>query len=270
MANGLERWSDHTFMSDPGDHASAVADLRADIDGLNRVIQGVLVHSAWLAEYGLDEKLLHIGSRQTLPVAQRLTDIFARDPRPLHMPRSPARKAIGTCRDFALMLCSMLRSKGVPSRVRCGFAAYFHTGWEDHWVCEYWDRSARAWRLSDPQLDSKHREKCRIGFDPADVPRQAFVTADTAWLNYRAGRSDPSRFGHGQTTGAWFLKVNLIRDHYVINNRETSPWDAWRAAPSSVRVVEDHELAVLDDLAACPDRVLAKIGPDWIAAASSG
>jgi hypothetical protein len=110
------------------------------------------------------------------------------------------------------MLCSMLRSKGIPSRVRCGFAAYFHDGWEDHWVCEYWDGSTQEWHLSDPQLDAIQRRKCRVGFDPTDVPRQSFLTADQAWLDCRAGRSDASKSGHDQTTGAWFLKVNLIRD----------------------------------------------------------
>ncbi|WP_428484073.1 transglutaminase domain-containing protein [Rhodopila sp.] len=265
VTSGVDRWTDHTPMSDPGSHTPALAGFPANIDVLHQVIQGVLVHSDWLAEYGLDEKLLHAGSRQTLPVARRLTDIFERDARHLHIPRSPDRRAIGTCRDFALLLCAMLRGKGVSARMRCGFASYFREGWEDHWVCEYWDKSARAWRLSDPQLDPIQREKCRIEFDPTDVPRQSFVTADKAWLDCRAGRSNPSRFGHGQTTGLWFLKVNLIRDHYVINNQETSPWDTWRAAPSSMRAVGDHDAAMLDALAAMPERPLVEIKPDWVA-----
>ena len=39
------------------------------------------------------------------------------------------------------------------------------------------------------------------------------------------------RFGHGQTKGLWFMKVDLIRDFYALNNRETSAWDRWRDAP---------------------------------------
>ena len=263
--NSINNWIDHTPMSDPADHASRVAGLPADIGVLNRVIQGVLVHSDWLADYGLDEKLLHAGSRQTLPVAERLADIIERDARPLHIPRSPDRRTVGTCRDFALMLCSLLRGKGVSSRLRCGFASYFHAGWEDHWVCEYWDTSARTWRLSDPQMDALQREKCRVGFDPTDVPRHSFVTADKAWLDCRAGRSDPNRFGHGETTGEWFLKINVIRDHYVLNNRETSTWDSWRAAPSSMRTVSDRDASMLDQLAADPERALVEIVPEWMA-----
>src|SRR5277367_5752505 len=68
-----------------------------------------------------------------------------------------------------------------------------------------------------------------------------------------AGPADPNRFGHGQTTGLWFLKVNLIRDHYAINNQEVSAWDDWRAAPEPVRAVDNGEFSLLDTLAMFPE-----------------
>jgi hypothetical protein len=265
LTRDIDRWIDHSPMSDPADHAACLAGLPADIGVLNQVIQGVLIHADWLTEYGLDETMLHAGSRQTLPVARRLGEILDSDARPLDIPRSPGQRATVTCRDFALMLCSVLRGKGVPSRVRCGFASYFHDNWEDHWVCEYWDSAARAWRLSDPQLDDIQRKKCRVTFDTADVPRQSFVTADKAWLDCRAGRSDPGRFGHGETTGMWFLKINLMRDRYVLNNQVVSAWDSWRDAPLSMRIVDDRDAATLDALAAVPERAFVEMIPDWMA-----
>ena len=59
------------------------------------------------------------------------------------------------------------------------------------------------------------------------------------------------------------MKVNVVRDHYAINNRETSAWDSWRDAPGSKRMVSDQDLAWLDDIAACPERPVAEISPDW-------
>jgi hypothetical protein len=214
-----------------------------------------------LAAYGLDDAA---ASRATLPVAARLDGIFEMDAGHLLIQRPPDKRAVGTCRDFALMLCSFLRSKGIPSRVRCGFAAYFGSSWEDHWVCEYWDEQAQKWRLSDPQIDGLHKERFGIEFDPKDVPRQAFVTAGQAWLDCRAARADPDRFGQGQVRGLWFIKVNVLRDHYVLNAREISVWDGWRAAPSARRMVGEHEIALLDDLAAHPEQPLAEVGPDWL------
>jgi hypothetical protein len=162
------------------------------------------------------------------------------------------------------MLCSFLRSKGIPSRVRCGFAAYFSNPWEDHWVCEYWDEQAQRWRLSDPQIDGLLKERCQIEFDPTDVPREAFVTAGQAWLDCRSARTDPEQFGQGKITGRWFIKVNVLRDHYVLNARENSAWDGWRAAPLAKRVIGEHEVALLDDLAAHPEQPLVEIVPDWL------
>jgi hypothetical protein len=260
----VERWISHNRMSDPVGYAAAIADLPKDIGILNAIVQGVLVHSDWLAEYGLDGTQLHAVSRMTLPVADRLDDIFERDGRGLQIGRSPDRRAIGTCRDFALLLCSFLRGKGVPSRVRCGFAAYFGSGWEDHWVCEYWDQTTQTWRLSDPQIDGFLKARLQIGFDPTDVPRQSFVTAGQAWLDCHNGKSDPGRFGHGEVTGVWFVKVNVFRDHYVLNGRVTSEWDGWRDAPASKRLIGEHDGALLNDLAACPEQAFVDVVPDWL------
>ena len=171
---------------------------------------------------------------------------------------------MGTCRDFALMLCGLLRHRGVPARIRCGFAAYFTTPWEDHWVCEYWHAAHQAWRLCDAQLDPVLRRHFGIGFDPTDVPRAMFLTADAAWASCRGGGADPDLFGHGSVTGAWFMKVNLIRDHYVLHGRETSPWDAWRAAPAALRAVTEEDAAALDALAAGTARIFRERAPDWI------
>jgi hypothetical protein len=71
------------------------------------------------------------------------------------------------------------------------------------------------------------------------------------------------RFGHGEVKGLWFVKVNVLRDHYSINNRETSAWDSWRAAPESQRIVADQDLR-LDDIAARPEQPVIDIGPEWM------
>src|SRR6266702_3285590 len=215
----VERWISHSAMSDAGRHDAAVAELPLGVSALNAVVQGIIIHTEWLGAYGVNESDFASVSRDTLPVADRLALVLKGDASPLTVHRPPARRTIGTCRDFALVLCGLLRSKGISARLRCGFANYFRDGWEDHWVCEYWDRETR---LSDPQLDDVLKDKCGIMFDPTDVPRDLFLTAGQAWAVCRAGQRDPDQFGHGATKGLWFVKVNVMRDHYAINNRETS------------------------------------------------
>ena len=134
----------------------------------------------------------------------------------------------------------------------------------DHWVCEYWDAKTKTWRLSDAQIDQMLRQRNRIEFDPADVPRGLFVSAGEAWLKCRRAEADPCAFGHGEVTGMWFVKVNVLRDHYVMNGRETSKWDRWREAPLLKRSISESELELLDDLAERPEQQLTEILPDWL------
>jgi len=63
----------------------------------------------------------------------------------------------------------------------------------------------------------------------------------------------------------WFVKVNVFRDHYVLNGRETSAWDGWRAAPASKRVVCERDAALLDRIAICPEQQIVEVSPDWLA-----
>jgi hypothetical protein len=162
------------------------------------------------------------------------------------------------------MTTSFLRCKGVPARLRCGFASYLGPGFEDHWVCEYWHDPSGAWRLSDPQIDEVMSARLAIEFDPANVPRTSFLTAGEAWLGWRAGRSDPRRFGHGEATGVWFLRLNVLRDHFALNGAEASAWDDWRATPPAKRVVSGVGMDLADRLAARPEVELTEIRPDWL------
>jgi hypothetical protein len=66
---------------------------------------------------------------------------------------------------------------------------------EDHWVAEYWRSDENRWVLVDAQIDARQREMFDIDFDLADVPRDQFVVAGSAWRQCRAGEDDPNRFG---------------------------------------------------------------------------
>ena len=162
----VAQWLRHTPMTEPGALAAEFETLPSDVASLNRIAQGLLVHSEWLSAYGLDARTFGPVSRATLPVSERLGGLLKLDRLSLRAARAPANRSAGTCRDFALTLSSFLRAKGAPARLRCGFAGYLTDGWEDHWVCEYWDGQKEEWRLSDPQLDEITRARCAVNFDP--------------------------------------------------------------------------------------------------------
>jgi hypothetical protein len=251
-------------MTDLDAFAALVAAFPAEAAALGGMVQSVLVHLDWLSAYGLNESDYPQISRETLPVAHRLRNVFALGADPLGAPRPPAKRSPGTCRDFALMLVSFLRRKNIPARLRCGFASYLADDWEDHWVCEYWDAEAQAWRLIDAQIDEVLKARLRIDFDPTNVPRDSFLTAGRAWLECRAGRFDFRDFGHGPIRGQWFTHVNVARDSLALNDIMRSPWDRWRMVPESERWLDDDDVAATDALAERPARRKIEISPEWL------
>lgn len=243
IADDTLRWfAAHGGLTDPGDRRALFDGLPSDVAGLCRVVQGVLIHlESGAALYGTIPWAKDRPSRATLPVGVRLAAIGDLGVRPA------AKRAVGTCRDFALMLCAMLRHQGIPARVRCGFAAYFEPGvWEDHWVCEYWHATEGRWAVADAQLDEAHRRHLAIDFDCSDLPSSAFRPAWEVWQAYRSGLLDPEQAGHGDTTGPWFIAVDLIRDLLSLHRREISGWDRWRDADARQRMLDDQAFARAD------------------------
>ena len=261
------RWLAHTPMTEPAALATLFTRLPQNVAALNRVAQGLLVHGDLLGKYGDDPAAFGPVSRTTLPVQQRLEAVLERDGRPLDEVRARTQRGVGTCRDFALLVCAFLRTMGTPARLRCGFASYFADAWEDHWVCEYWNSNEGRWCLTDAQIDGVQKAAFQVAFDTSDVPRGVFLTAGEAWLRCRAGIDKPERFGQGGTRGLWFMKVNVVRDALAVNNRETSSWDRWREAPPGLRIVPHAELAAVDSLARNPEQEV-ELTPSWLGRAA--
>jgi hypothetical protein len=258
------RWTATVGMTDLEAFAARVDASRADVAALASMVQSVLVHWDWLPAYGLNASDYPRISRETLPVAHRLRNVFALGADPIGAPRPAAKRSPATCRDFALMLGSFLRRKNIPARLRCGFACYFGDDWEDHWVCEYWDAEGQVWRLADAQIDEVLKARLRIDFDPTNVPRASFLTAGRAWLECRAGRFDFRDFGQGPIRGQWFTHVNVVRDSLALNDIVRSPWDRWRTVPQSQRSLNEDDAAATDALAEFPDRQKIELSPEWL------
>ena len=241
----MRRWASHSEFTSPGVHGRALAAIGPDPERAAAAIQGLLIHGGALDVYGLPRESF---DRATLPVEDRLAAILAADDRPLEEARTPEGRAMGTCRDYAVLLCAAMREHGRPARVRCGFASYFEPGsWQDHWICEVW--SDDRWRRIDAQLDAVTRRALDIGFPPSDLPLAAFLSADEAWRGCRDGRLDPEDFGHRPARGLWFVHVDLVRDRLALADRLTSAWDGWRAVTSGREQLSDRLIEFGDHLA---------------------
>jgi hypothetical protein len=250
----LKFYSRPVGMTSAGKFDSMLAGLPNDVATLTRMVQGLGVYDVVAPDFYdfnvPDERKKEIHIR---PVEKMLDRLLAIDNQPLTVARPIEKRLVSRCRNFLLLLLSILRAKGIPARARCGFGAYFNPGYfEDHWVCEYWNASDKRWVLVDVQLDEVWREKLKIDFDVLDVPRDRFLVAGNAWAKCRGGEADASQFGISfvNLRGLWFVAGNLVRDVAALNKMEMLPWDVWGAQPNPDERIADEQLELFDKLAA--------------------
>lgn len=237
-------------MTDPGSYTHLYTDLPSDIPSLVRVVQGLMVHVFWGERYGLNLTEDRKAEVQLRSMERRLRRTLELDSSPLTSPRSNERKIVGNCRDFSVTLASMLQSKGIPARPRCGFGAYFEPNlYIDHWVCEYWNESERRWVLVDAQLDELQQNVLGISFNTLDVPRDQFIVGGAAWKLCRSGQADPDQFGIFDMHGIDFVKGDFIRDLAALNKVELLPWDCWGMILIDYATLPPDDLSMLDQLA---------------------
>lgn len=259
ITNPLDYYGCHSAITDPREHAGLFEGLPTGIPALCKVVQGVLMHYDVTHLYGLELSEERKEERELRHVAKMLARIHELDDRPLTAPRPPEKQLAINCRDFATMLCAMLRHQGISARARCGFAAYFGGPslkadfWYDHWVCEYWKADEQRWVLVDAEVDEIEREFYQVTIDTHDVPRDQFLVAGKAWQLCHAGEVDPNRFGLDPNgmRGMWYIQSQLVRDFASLNKMELLCWDCWglgdRGPDSDVSA---EEIALLGRVAA--------------------
>lgn len=260
--------------------------LTEEPNAICQVVQGLIVHDMWVEQYGADYIKAHEYTQRIAYMEDLLDKAVELDHSNLAIPRHPRDRVIACCREFATLMCALLRAKGIPARSRCGFAVYF--GWngqyEDHWICEYWN--GERWIMADPQLDPLQQSsvihwaleatqdkdvtmQSIKNFNPRDLKPNEFITAGQAWKLCREGSADPERFGIScpirpewgidSLYGLWFVRGQLLRDFAALNKVETVPylvricknldWKAWRLVAVKDNELMKEDLLLLDRIA---------------------
>jgi hypothetical protein len=223
-----------------------------DVAEIVHIVQGVAIHEYMASAYGFQVPEERRAESHLRSVEEMLDRILALDAKSLALRRRPERRLVGVCQHFSSLMVGLLRAKGTPARARYGFGSYFNPGFfEEHTVCEYWNAAESRWVLVDPQFDEVWRARLKIDHNILDVPRDRFLVAGDAWTKYRAGASDPSKFGIfvGEQRGVWFIAGELIRDLAALDKMEMLPWDVWGAMPRPEDSLQENRLAFYDRVA---------------------
>jgi hypothetical protein len=254
-------------MADAGAHAALFNALPDDVRSIAKAVAGLLLHQHIAPAYGETLSQARIAEAQLRGAGGILDCILEHENTALTQERPLARRAIGVCRHYTLLLVAMLRAKGYAARSRCGFASYFETGkFLDHWVGEYWSEAQKRWIMVDAQMDDVQRKLFRIDFDPLDVPRDRFLIAGEAWKMCRDGEADPGAFGIMDMNGWWFIAGNVVRDIAALNKMEMLPWDVWGEMPQVGTALNAAQFARFDDLAALtrdPDKHFDRLQAEY-------
>jgi hypothetical protein len=218
MSDALALYAAQDEITDPGPHARCFDDLPDGLPGLHAAINGLLLH-VWKAHAWYGHLLTPPPRKVTIRHTARLLDEVLRlEDAPLSKARSVERRVVVDCRHFAVLLCAVLRQRGVPARPRCGFASYIGGAapLDDHWACEYWDGDRRRWVMEDPDLQ-RH-----------DVPADAFVTGARAWRLAKEDAAFADRCAYSQPLQGWAaLRLNLVRDVAALNGFASVSGDGW-------------------------------------------
>lgn len=166
---------------------------------------------------------------QIRPAAAMIARILELDASPLIEHRPPLKRFLGNCRHFATLSCALFRHKGIPARVRAGFAGYFAPNtWSDHWIIEYWRSSDERWVRVDPQYSDKFLQQLHPNETSESLAQSMYWSGGETWLRCRRGDLDPDRCNMGGVNwGIGEVRGSVLLDLAALNKDEVLPWDSW-------------------------------------------
>lgn len=221
--------------SDPGTYGRFYQNLPSSLDALCDLISKQFVHPWDGSEQPAGRKY---EPRQNYRAQDMLAQLEQLNPAGLIMERTLDQRLIASCRENALLLTSILKYQGIPSRVRAGWVKYVSsdkTRYVDHWVSEVWHEKEKRWFLVDTNPK-------RI-----DLPRNEIQFAGKAWLQLRSGQAIPHEYRVDDDL--FYVRLNFGHDFNAILGTAPHYWEAPPLFHIKMAEMQEWQLALLDQLA---------------------
>lgn len=250
----MNRYVEQTRMTSPGRYARYYDDLPDNPSDIVKAVQGLVLHGELDKLYGVRIGKVQGQDELLRSVEEILGAIIRVDSNSLTIPREPKHRFVGMCRDFSILVVSILRHKKIPARLRAGFGDYFDGTYkyEDHWLLEYYDEAKKTFVRMDAQIDALQREHYKINFDTEHIPVGShYYTGAEAYLACRQGTFRQGDFGYNKNwDGYQSIKGNLLHDFNSLMGYELLPWDLWTELISKTwSSLTQKEKNLLDEIA---------------------
>jgi formylglycine-generating enzyme required for sulfatase activity len=181
----LDFYKQYSSFTDPGEYSYLYKNLPDSLPELCSLIRSQFIHPyAELPQYRDQIPEERWNEMEKYPTAKSiLAGLLSYDSRGFVKDRKPQDKLVLGCREYAIILASVLKYRGIPVRVRCGHATYLEPGFHvSHTVCEVWNKKDKRWMLVDPSTGM------------IDFNRDKFDFSNEAWLKMQKGEIDPNLY----------------------------------------------------------------------------
>ncbi len=182
----LDFYKQYSEFTDPVEYAYLYKNLPDSLPELCRLIKSQFIHPiAELPEYRdqIPEERWNESVKYTT-VKSILKGLLSYDSRGLAKDRKPEDRLVLHCWHCSILLASILKYRGIPTRVRYGHAAYLAPGfYAGHVICEVWNKKDKRWMLVDPSTNM------------IDFSRKKFAFGNDSWLKMQKKEIDPDLYG---------------------------------------------------------------------------
>jgi len=225
----LTKYSRQSFRTDPGGYAALYNGLPQSLDSLCELIKCQLIHPLEARQMNLQiEGMSQDGITPT--VKDILEKLISLDSAGLIYNRKTSDRLVVACYHHAMLLASILRSKGIPVRLRAGFSKYFEDKYKirfGHIICEVWDKKSGKWILVDPD-----RKVVDLSYDDFDF-------AYEAWNNVSKKKKDPRIYTSSISDGIKGIVNLMILDASLIIRDEKLYWDLPVIVLNEIKDIKD-------------------------------
>lgn len=212
-----EIYRQFSVYTDPCGYAHLYKELPKSLNELCRLIKCQFIHPFQAEPFRklIPPERQKNGDPIYPTVRTLLKGLMEYDPNGLVFTRQPKDRLLVTCRYHAILLASILKHSGVPTRVRYGFALYIGKDVKIcHVICEVWDSDHKRWLLVDPTVQNM-----------VDFPREQFEFASSAWRKLQKGKVDPKKYGVANKWGSFHILDMLCHDMESVLGRELLYWE---------------------------------------------
>lgn len=198
------------------------------------------------------------------PTAQSVIAELLRKDSNYTINRAAKDKVHVTCRGQAILLASILKAKGIPARVRSGFAGYVSSDeiYYDHWITEYFDKNNNKWKLVDA-------DEYVPGRNMHFILNNKFLFGADAYLGLRENKYAKDAILYASTPPTLGLEAairGLFYDFHSLMNNEIIFLHMPKYIQEKKLELSKEEYLELDELATImlePDKNFNKLQKIW-------